>query len=65
VIECDGRRFHRTPERILRDAERDRVLRAGGFAVLRLLWDQVVYEPERTLARVVAFYRANAGLARR
>lgn len=59
VIECDGRQFHRTLAQILRDAERDVILMAAGYQILRLLWDQVVYHPDATLARVVAFCQAN------
>lgn len=49
VVETDGGLFHGTPEAAARDARRDRALRAAGFRVWRLSWDDVVYHEEATM----------------
>ena len=59
IVECDGRDYHRSPAQIAQDTIREEFLRAKGFVFLRLRWDQVVYEPERALARIERFVLAN------
>lgn len=41
VIECDSRSFHTADEHYHRDRERDLALRALGYVVTRLTWEQV------------------------
>lgn len=43
VIEVDSERHHTSPEAYERDRERDRRLRALGYTVVRLTYDQVVH----------------------
>jgi len=50
VVETDGSRYHDNPEAEARDARRDRLLEAAGFAVLRLKWDDLAHRPEATMA---------------
>ncbi len=59
IIECDGRDYHRSPAQIIADDERQRILEARGFRFLRLRWDDVVYDEERTLRRIEQFVLEN------
>ncbi|MEL4504928.1 DUF559 domain-containing protein [Luteococcus sp. H138] len=43
VIEIDSKQHHTSPEAYERDRERDRRLRALGYTVIRLTYDQVLY----------------------
>lgn len=61
IVECDGRDYHRSMAQIVADERREEILRARGFAFLRLRWGQVQYEPERTLARIERFVLAHLG----
>jgi very-short-patch-repair endonuclease len=47
IVETDGLRYHRTAAQQARDRERDQVLIAAGFTVLRFTHAQVRYEPRR------------------
>lgn len=49
AVETDGGHVHGTPEAAIRDARRDRALRAAGYRVWRLGWDDVVYAEEATM----------------
>lgn len=60
IIECDGRDYHRSPAQILADDAREERLWQLGYFILRLRWAQVVYEPERTLARIERFVLEHA-----
>ncbi len=42
VIETDGKQFHDDPEAFARDRDRDLVLKAMGYRVLRLTYQQVI-----------------------
>lgn len=59
IIECDGRDYHRSPAQIIADDERQRILESLGYRFLRLRWADVVYEEERTLARIERFVLEN------
>ena len=59
IIECDGRDYHRSPAQIIADDERQRILERLGYRFLRLRWAQVVYEEDRTLARIEEFVLNN------
>jgi hypothetical protein len=54
VIECDGRRWHSDPLTRQNDADKQAILEAHGYRVLRITWQQVVNHPAQTLARVRA-----------
>ncbi|GAB2533856.1 hypothetical protein GCM10027268_03120 [Brachybacterium huguangmaarense] len=57
VIECDSRTFHDGTERYRRDRERDLVLRALGYTVTRLTWEQVFVTWAATEASLLAVLR--------
>lgn len=52
VVETDGGLVHGTPEAARRDAHRDQALRAAGFRVRRLTWDDVAHHPESTMTEL-------------
>jgi very-short-patch-repair endonuclease len=52
VIEVDGYAFHSTRQAATRDRRKDNDLELTGFRVTRFTSDQVLHEPEDTLARV-------------
>ncbi len=60
IIECDGRDYHRSPAQIIADDRRQQILESRGFRILRLRWADVVYDEERTLARIERFVLANS-----
>lgn len=53
IVEVDGYAFHSSQPMFERDRERDRVLMAGGFRVLRVTWRQLTRGPEALLAQLV------------
>jgi very-short-patch-repair endonuclease len=53
VVEIDGFAFHSLPGAFERDRQRDGVLAAAGFRVMRVVWRQLTLEPEALLARLV------------
>lgn len=48
IIECDSRKYHDTDEQFHRDRARDLRLRALGFIVTRLTWEQVFMDWNET-----------------
>lgn len=60
IIECDGRDYHRSMAQRVADEQREKILIARGFCILRLRWHHVQYEPERTLDRIERFVLANS-----
>jgi very-short-patch-repair endonuclease len=52
VAESDGAGVHRGEHRRTDDVRRDRRLHELGYRVRRLSYEQVTYEPERTVARL-------------
>jgi len=52
IVEVDGYAFHSNRRSFERDHERDLVLTAAGFDVLRFTWRQIVEEPELVLVRL-------------
>lgn len=52
VVEIDGAAYHSSPDAIERDAERDRVLVAKGFEVLRIPAKVALYNPKEAIERV-------------
>lgn len=52
VAEVDGFEFHSSRSAFEGDRERDAVLMAAGFRVLRVTWRQLARQPERVAARL-------------
>lgn len=52
VVEVDGFAFHASSRAFVRDRKRDAALAAAGIQVLRLGWQQLEREPERTLVQL-------------
>lgn len=51
-VEADGQLWHSSPAQQRADAERDRLVMAQGWEVLRITWLDLVTEPERLAGRV-------------
>lgn len=54
IVECDGRRWHSDPLSRDRDAERQALLEAHGYRVLRVTWGQMHDHQQQTIARIRA-----------
>jgi len=54
AIECDSRRWHSDPLTRQDDADKQAILEAHGYRVLRITWHQVLARPQQTLARIRA-----------
>lgn len=52
VIEVDGYAYHASARAFLRDRQRDTALAAAGIQVLRLSWEQLAKNPEKTLVHL-------------
>jgi very-short-patch-repair endonuclease len=52
VIETDGKRFHNTDFARRNDAAKQAALEAAGYRVVRITWDQVTTDEERTAMRL-------------
>ena len=50
IAELDGRATHLNPIAFERDRERDRILAAAGWRVIRITWRQLTNEPDRVTA---------------
>lgn len=55
IIEADSKEFHASPEQMLADRRRDRVLQSMGYNVLRYMWKEVMFEWERVLREIRYF----------
>ena len=53
IVEADGARFHDTPTARAQDREKQAVLEAAGYRVIRVTWSDVVDHPSRTLRRLL------------
>jgi very-short-patch-repair endonuclease len=62
VVETDGGRFHDHPVAEARDLERNKVLIAGGFRVVRLRWEELRDQPEDTIARIEHLLNSPSGV---
>lgn len=58
IVETDGGRGHAGAFRRARDEERDRLLRAAGYGLVRVPWAEVFHRREVVIARVGAPLRA-------
>lgn len=52
VIEADSRQWHDDPLARADDAERQALLEAHGFRVLRVTWEQAIRRPAQTIRRI-------------
>jgi very-short-patch-repair endonuclease len=52
VVEVDGYRFHRSRRAFERDRQRDALVAAAGYRVLRFSYDQVTGDPETVVAAI-------------
>jgi hypothetical protein len=52
AVEADGNQFHDNPLAQARDRHRDQVLKAAGYRVPRLSWDDLRDRPEVTIAEI-------------
>lgn len=57
ILEVDGCRYHVDPDRFERDRERDRLAAELGYLVVRLSYQQVVYEWERAEESIMSVIR--------
>jgi very-short-patch-repair endonuclease len=62
VVEVDGYRYHSNARAFERDRERDGILVANGYAVIRVTWRQLVQSREAVIARVAAALALGAGV---
>jgi very-short-patch-repair endonuclease len=62
VVEVDGFAFHGTRAAFERDRVRDGDLQAGGYAVLRITWRQIVDAPEAAIERIAQTLKRGAAL---
>jgi very-short-patch-repair endonuclease len=53
VVELDGRAFHRSWRSQTNDRRRDRDLAGQGIQVVRVTWDELEREPDKTMAEVI------------
>jgi very-short-patch-repair endonuclease len=66
VVEVDGWATHRTGRSFREDRRRDRLLRLGGWEVVRYTWDDVVHDAarvEREVRSLIAEARTLGGLS--
>jgi very-short-patch-repair endonuclease len=53
VVELDGRAYHRSWRSQTNDRRRDRDLAGHGIQVVRITWDELAREPEKTMAGII------------
>jgi len=58
IVELDGRAAHATTRAFERDRERDRMLQAAGWRVVRVTWRQLHDQPARIAADLRALLKA-------
>jgi very-short-patch-repair endonuclease len=64
VVEVDGYAYHAGRRAFEQDRERDAILVAGGYAVLRITWRQLTSRPEAVIAKIAAALAAKRGARR-
>lgn len=60
VVETDGRQTHETPVAFQRDRWRDQQLVAAGYRVARVTWNQMRWELDEVVARLIGALEAAA-----
>jgi hypothetical protein len=60
VVELDGHGSHGTPAAFERDRERDRLLQAAGYTVIRVTWRHIREAPDRVAADIRRLLEAGA-----
>jgi very-short-patch-repair endonuclease len=55
LIECDGKRFHNTPEQIANDRRKDDCAQKHGIHLLRFTGGEIHYHIDDCLAKVIKF----------
>jgi very-short-patch-repair endonuclease len=63
VVETDGRKYHGNPFAQARDDHRNRVLRAAGYEVRRLSWQDLTTRPQTTLNHLTNLLTRTPGSA--
>jgi very-short-patch-repair endonuclease len=58
VVEVDSRAHHSALDRYVADRTRDTTLAALGYMSLRLLYEDIMYRPERVLAAILGLLRS-------
>lgn len=52
AVECDGHRFHTSPEQVARDKRRDRYFASKGLSVMRFTGTEITRDPRRCAAEI-------------
>lgn len=65
IVEIDGRPYHTGPSKFESDRERDAVLAAAGYTVIRVTYKQMQNQPLAVVARVALALGNARGYARR
>ncbi len=60
VVEADSRAHHSAEDRYLADRRRDTALAALGYLTLRLLYEDIMYHPERVIAAILGVLRSRS-----
>lgn len=63
VVEVDGYAFHGSRSVFERDRQRDAALQSDGYAVIRVTWRALAYEPEAVLVRIATVLARRAAAA--
>lgn len=61
VVEADSRSHHSAWDRYVTDRNRDTMLAALGYLSLRLLYEDIMYRPERVTAAILGLLRSRTG----
>lgn len=57
IIEADGRTFHGRLRDMARDRERDLAAAAAGYVTLRVMWEQLRYNPDQTVLDILGVHQ--------
>ncbi|SFN34120.1 Very-short-patch-repair endonuclease [Mycetocola miduiensis] len=61
VVEADSRAYHSATDRYITDRTRDTTLAMLGYLSLRLLYEDIMFRPERVVAAILGLLRARTG----
>ena len=59
IVECDGYKYHSSPERFSNDRARDRLLKSEGYDVLRFAGTEIYHRPIEVAAELVRYLFQN------